>query len=115
VIDLQDVWRAKLKEAFDLRSDAVAWSLIEILPGHPVITVAVAMTALEASGNRRSRAAVQAAVAQLEAAGVLHPVTSSKRNRAWEADGLIDLVTGLEAGDDLPRSRRASPSQRNSG
>jgi Fic family protein len=98
VIDLQDVWRAKLKEAFDLRSDAAAWGLIDTLPGHPVITVAVAVAASEASGRRRSRAAVQAAVAQLETAGVLHPVSSSKRNRAWEADGLIDLVTGLEAG-----------------
>jgi len=98
VIDLQEIWRAKLKEASDLRSDAAAWGLIDSLPGHPVITVAVAVAASEASGRRRSRAAVQAAVAQLEAAGVLHPVSSSKRNRAWEADGLIDLVADLEAG-----------------
>jgi Fic family protein len=101
VVALQELWRERLKDALDLRSDAVAWSLIEILPGHPIITVAVAMAALDASGHRRSRAAVQAAVAQLEVVGVLHPVTSSKRNRAWEADGLIDLVSGLEAGDDL--------------
>ena len=98
VIKLEDEWRGRLRESSDLRSDAVAWSLIEILPGYPVITVAVALAALEASGRRRSRAAVQVAVAQLEAAGVLHPVSSSKRNRAWEADGLLDLVTGLEAG-----------------
>ena len=104
VIELQDGWREKLDQSSDLRSDAAAWSLIEILPGYPVITVAVAIAALEASDHRRSRAAVQAAVAQLEAAGVVHPVSSSKRNRAWEADGLIDLVTGLEAGDDPRRS-----------
>jgi len=104
VIELQDGWREKLDQSSDLRSDAAAWSLIEILPGYPVITVAVAIAALEASDHRRSRAAVQAAVAQLEAASVVHPVSSSKRNRAWEADGLIDLVTGLEAGDDPRRS-----------
>ncbi len=98
VSDLQEGWRAKLKEASDLRMDAAAWSLIQILPGYPVITVAVAIAALEASGRRRSRAAVQAAIAQLEGADVLHPVSASKRNRAWEVDGLIDLVTGLEAG-----------------
>ena len=96
VTDLQDVWRANLRESSDLRADAVAWSLIEILPGHPVITVAVALAALEASGRRRSRAAVQVAVAQLETSGVLHPVSSSKRNRAWEAEGLLDLVTALD-------------------
>jgi Fic family protein len=98
VIKLEDAWRARLGESLDLRSDAVAWSLIEILPGYPVITIAVALAALEASGRRRSRAAVQVGVAQLESAGVLHPVSSSKRNRAWEADGLLDLVTDLEAG-----------------
>ena len=98
VIKLEDEWRARLRNSLDLRSDAVAWSLIEILPGYPVITIAVALAALEASGRRRSRAAMQTAVAQLEAAGVLHPVSSSKRNRAWEANGLLDLVTRLEAG-----------------
>lgn len=98
VIRLQYEWRARLRESLDLRSDAVAWSLIEVLPGYPVITIAVALEALEASGRRRSRAAMQTAAAQLEAAGVLHPVSSSKRNRAWEANGLLDLVTRLEAG-----------------
>jgi hypothetical protein len=72
--------------------------VVNILPGHPVVTVAVAVAALDASGLRRSRAAVQVAVIQLEVAGVLHPVSSSKRNRAWEADGLLDLVGDLEAG-----------------
>ena len=102
VTTLQDAWRARVRESLDLRSDAAAWSVIEILPGHPVITVAVALAGLEASGRRRSRAAVQVAVAQLEGAGVLIPVSSSKRNRAWEALGLLDLVTALEAG--VPRT-----------
>lgn len=98
VAELQDSWRERLRGSSDLRSDAVAWNLIDVLPGRPVITVAVALAALEASDLRRSRAGVQVAVTQLEAAGVLHPVSASKRNRAWEADGLLDLVTDLEAG-----------------
>jgi len=98
VIDLQDRWREQLGERSRLRSDAAAWSLIEILPGYPVITVAVALVALEGVGRRRSRAAVQLGIAQLEEAGVLGPVSSSKRNRAWEADGLLDLIAGLETG-----------------
>ena len=72
--------------------------MCDVLPGHPIITVAVALAALEASDLRRSRAGVQLAVTQLEAAGVLRPVSSSRRNRAWEAEGLLDLVTDLEAG-----------------
>jgi len=98
VADLQDVWRAGVRESVKLRADAAALRLIEILPGYPVITVAVAVAALEAIGQTRSRAAVQVAVTQLEGAGVLHPVSSSKRNRAWEADGLLELITRLEAG-----------------
>ncbi|MGH2577995.1 MAG: Fic family protein, partial [Actinomycetota bacterium] len=99
VVDLQDGWRARLGESAKLRSDAAAWSLIEILPGYPVITVAVALVALDAAGHRRSRAAVQLGVAQLEDAGILQPVSSSKRNRAWEADGLLGLIARLEAGE----------------
>ena len=97
VIDLQERWRAMLREGGGLRSDAAAWNVIEILPGHPIVTVAVALAALEAARIPRSRAALQVAVRQLEAAGVLHPLGSSKRNRAWEADGLLDLIAGLEA------------------
>lgn len=98
VTELQTAWRGRVRETLHLRSDAAAWSLIEILPGHPLITVAVALAALETSGTPRSRAAVQVAVAQLEEAGVLHPVGTSKRNRAWEAEGLLELVAALEAG-----------------
>ena len=49
VIDLQDAWRTRLREASDLRSDAAAWGLIDNLPSHPVITVAVAVAASEAA------------------------------------------------------------------
>jgi len=32
-------------------------------------------------------------------AGVLEPLSASKRNRSWEAVGLLDLVERLEAGE----------------
>jgi hypothetical protein len=35
---------------------------------------------------------------QLAVAGVLEPVSASRRNRAWEAHGLLDLLAGLDAG-----------------
>jgi Fic family protein len=103
---LQDAWRDRVRERLALRSDAASWSVLEILPGYPVVTVAVALAALEASGRRRSRAAVQMAVAQLESVGVLQPVSASKRDRAWEADGLLDLVADMESAVARPRTTR---------
>jgi Fic family protein len=96
--DLQDRWREMLRATADLRSDAAAWAIIDILPGQPVITVAVAVAVLQTAGTARSRAAVQVAIDSLESAGILHPLGTSKRNRAWEADGLLDLIADLEAG-----------------
>jgi Fic family protein len=102
VAALQEAWRDQLTASSDPRADAAAWALIDVLPGYPVITVAVAVAALEGSGRRRARAAVQTGIDQLIAADVLLPVGPSKRNRAWEVSGLLDLVSGLEAGETAP-------------
>lgn len=102
VAALQEMWRDQLKASADPRADAAAWAVIDILPGYPVITVAVAVAALEGSGRRRARAAVQTAIDPLVDADVLLPVGPSKRNRAWEVSGLLDLVSGLEAGELAP-------------
>jgi len=75
------------------RSDAAAWRLIETLPGHPTITTAVA-----AAATSRSRPQVLLAIEQLVAAGVLRPLSDNRRNMAWEAVGLLDLVVQLELG-----------------
>jgi Fic family protein len=69
VIELQAGWREMLRASVDLRSDAAAWPIIDILPGQPVVTVAVAGAALQASGTPRSRGAVQVAIGHLETAG----------------------------------------------
>jgi Fic family protein len=94
VEDLQQRWRSRLREHANLRSDAAAWAVLDQLPGHPVITqpVATAVTG-------RSKSSTVLALDQLSEAGVLRPLSSSKRNRAWEADGLLDLLAGLENGE----------------
>ncbi len=93
---LQAEWRRLLAAAANPRSDAAAWMLIEALPAHLVISTAGAVGV-----TGRTKAAVHGAVAPLVDAGVLIPVSTSKRNRLWEASGLFDLVEGLDAGRPL--------------
>ena len=93
LLDLRGFWRARLRNTVNPRSDAAAWAIIDILPAHPVVTVA---TAVEATG--RTPPPVNAAMAQLERAGVLTPLGESRRNRAWEPEGLLDLIIELESG-----------------
>jgi Fic family protein len=91
---LSDSWRAKLRaRPSPPRSDAAAWTLIDILPAFPVITAPVA-----AAATGRSKPQVYEALRLLEATGVLVPLSASRRNRSWEADGLLDLLERLEAG-----------------
>lgn len=93
VTRLQDEWRVQLAEHSSPRSDSAAWALIDILPAHPVITVAVA-----AAATGRTKPAINNAVAELSGAGVLSALSESKRNRAWEATGLLDLIVAMETG-----------------
>jgi hypothetical protein len=39
---------------------------------------------------------VNEAIAALAEKGVLHPITLAKRNRAWEARELFDLINDVE-------------------
>jgi len=66
-----------------------------------VITAPVA-----AAATGRAKAAIHHAITQLTEAGVLIPLSESKRNRSWEAAGILDLLEGLEAGDPPHRSSR---------
>ncbi|MFV2074284.1 MAG: Fic family protein [Thermoanaerobaculales bacterium] len=93
VTALMDEWRRQLAAGPAPRSDAAAWALIELLPAHPVITAPVA-----AAVTQRAKAAIHQAMRQLTDCGVLHPLSESKRNRSWEAVGLLDLLEGLESG-----------------
>ena len=91
---LQHRWREQLRALpSPPRSDAVAWRLIDVLPAHPIITLPVGVAA-----TGRSKPQVNAGLDQLVTAGVLAPLSRSARNRSWEADGLLDLLKGLEDG-----------------
>lgn len=91
---LQERWRIRLRRRTSLRADAAAWAVIDQLPGYPVISLPVA-TAV----TGRSKSSTAVAIDQLADAGILLPMSASKRNRAWEADGLLDLLAGLERGE----------------
>lgn len=94
VQDLISEWRRRLTESSRApRSDAVAWTIIDLLPAHPIVTGPVATAA-----SRRSKPQVYQGLEQLEEAGVLRPLSKGRRNRSWEADGLLDLIAGLEEG-----------------
>jgi Fic family protein len=88
---LQDHWRNQLSAQSSPRADAAAWRIIDVLPAHPVISLPVAVTAVE-----RSKAVVNQALAELEQAGVLIRLGGGRRNRTWEAAGLLDLLAELD-------------------
>lgn len=97
--ELRQRWREQLASLpTPPRRDAAAWLLIDILPAHPTISAGVA-----AEGIRRSKPQVYQAMDQLGAAGILVPLSGSKRNRVWEPVGLLDLIAQLESGELPPR------------
>jgi hypothetical protein len=98
-IDAVDVLRDQWREQLDAsghapRAGAAAWAIIDVLPAHPIITAPIASVA-----TGRAKAAVYDGIEQLVAANVLNPLSASKRNRSWEASGLLALIERLEAGE----------------
>jgi Fic family protein len=97
---LQESWRERLRASGSPpRRGASEWAIIDSLPAHPVVTAPVATAA-----TGLAKVAVYRGIERLEGAGVLLPLTGrAKRNRAWEAAGLLPLIERLEAGA-LPAS-----------
>jgi Fic family protein len=88
-------WRAQLAESPGApRADAAAWAIIDVLPAHPMISAPVA-----AAATGRSKPQIYQGLRELESAGVLTPLSAGKRNRSWEAAGLLDLLARLEAAE----------------
>jgi Fic family protein len=91
---MQERWRQQLGASENApRADAAAWTIIDLLPAHPMISAPVA-----AAVTGRAPGRIYEAIAQLVAAGVLLPLTAGRRNRWWEAAGLLDLISRVEAG-----------------
>lgn len=92
--ELQAGWRERVRGSSHVpRQGAAEWAIIDVLPAHPVLTgpAAVAATGLV-------KTAVNRGVERLVEVGVLTPLSASRRNRAWEAAGLLHLIALLEAG-----------------
>ncbi|HET9597725.1 MAG TPA: Fic family protein [Anaeromyxobacteraceae bacterium] len=108
--ELQQRWRERAGRP---RRHSSAEALIVALPAHPIVTVATAQRILG-----RSKQAVNEAIALLADRGVLHAITLAKRNRAWEARELFDLINDVErelatpTDDDVPS--RPSPRRKTS-
>jgi predicted transcriptional regulator len=66
--------------------------VIDALPAHPVITIAIA-----AAATGRTRPAISQAIDQLVTAGVLEPISEGRRNRSWEAVRLLDLPVEMDS------------------
>jgi Fic family protein len=86
---LQVRWREVLNQP---RSHSAVEKLIQALPAQPVLDLHVA-----ASLTGGSEEAARRALNELEAAGILSTVqVGKKRNRIWEARGLLELVDTFE-------------------
>jgi hypothetical protein len=94
VRSLQEQWRVQLRATENApRADAAAWAIINVLPAHPMISGPVAAAVIG-----RAKSGVYEGIEQLISADVLIPLSEGRRNRWWEAYGLLDLIEQLENG-----------------
>lgn len=96
-----------MDQAGNPRRDSTARKLIQLLPGQPILRVSHAI-ALTGAGSTAAHNAVNA----LEAAGVLKQITVGRRNRAWEAVGLLKLIDDFERRLAVPDPSDGKPARR---
>lgn len=89
---LQGKWSDRLR-ALETppRRDSATWQLVEQLPGHPAINVAMAVRL-----TGKTKMAATNALMQLQNSGILTPVGTKERNRVWEAKDLLELITRID-------------------
>lgn len=91
---LRDRWRSAVeRNAPGLRADATEWLILDFIAGQPVVSAPMIRRA-----TGRSEPAVYRAADALEKAGVLRLISQGRRHRLWQADGLLELIEGLEDG-----------------
>ncbi len=88
---IQNLQRRWMERAGNPRADAAVTKLIPRLPAQPVVDVKAAEHLCDCSNQ-----AARLAMLHLEKTGVLRQVTIGKRNRAWEATELFDLLNQFE-------------------
>lgn len=86
--DIEQTWREALGP---VRAGSATELLLGALPGAPVLSVSGAAVLVG-----RSFQATNEAMHRLEAAGVVRQITVGRRNRAYEAEAIIDAFTALE-------------------
>lgn len=96
-----------MDQAGNPRRDSTARKLIQLLPGQPILRVSHAI-ALTGAGSTAAHNAVNT----LEAAGVLKQITVGRRNRAWEAVGLLKLIDDFERRLAVPDPSDGKPARR---
>ncbi len=106
LLALQASWR---EAAGNPRRTSATQRLIEQISARPVIDIPAVATLLDVSYPQ-----AREAVLRLEGAGILRPVSiGRKRNRAWEAPALLDLLDEFEFEALMPtrdgEPRRSSP------
>jgi hypothetical protein len=87
--ELRSSW---LERADSPNRGSTARRIIDGLPGHPIISVESAATLLGVSNE-----AARTALNRLELAGVLRLVTVGRRNRAWAALEVFELLDEFDA------------------
>jgi Fic family protein len=98
---LQERW---IERSGAPRTDSAAMKLIRHLPAQPILDVKTVEQLCECSNQ-----AARLAVLQLEKTGVLSRLNVGKRNRAWEAGELFQLL------NDFERDLATPPGQSNPG
>ncbi|OGN85690.1 MAG: hypothetical protein A2X23_13700 [Chloroflexi bacterium GWC2_73_18] len=89
LLALEARWRERAGRP---RRTSATQKLIERIPARPILDINAASELLEVSYPQ-----ARIAVLRLEETGVLRPVTiGRKRNRAWEAPDLLDLLDEFE-------------------
>jgi Fic family protein len=87
IAELQQRWRDQAQP----RASSAADKLIALLPAYPIVDLGMVRDLLEVSDP-----AAWGALQRLESAGVLHQMTVGRRNRAYEAVALFDVVNRFE-------------------
>ena len=76
--------RGRWQETLRARSDSSAWLLLDLVPAHPAIDVALVQRELGVAFSNTEHA-----IGQLVDAGVVEPVNEDRRNRRWIAHEVI--------------------------
>lgn len=106
--ELRARWRA---QAANPRRDSTASRLLALLPAYPIID-AVTVERLIGVSNQAARLAI----ATIEGAGIVRQRNIGRRNRAWVAQDVFDLINTFEwelaTPEDKTQERRSAPSAR---